>query len=113
MYYFDVTETFIKTVAVDADNLEQAMQRVETAYRREEFEVDHTYCDEIEFKNVDESELLQTEDLDELDCHELIYNKEDDAYHCPVCDEYIINRPDSHDLEYAVNYCSRCGTKLE
>lgn len=60
-YYFDVKETFIKTVAVDADNLEIAEQRLKNAYKREEFEIEHDVCDDVEFKEVSEDELLTNE----------------------------------------------------
>ena len=40
-YYFDVTEKYIKTVAIEADNLEQAQKRVENAYDKKEFEINH------------------------------------------------------------------------
>ena len=48
-YYIDVTETFIKTIAVEADSLEQAQQRAEDAWHNKEFEIGHRYPDEVKF----------------------------------------------------------------
>ena len=48
-YYIDVTETFIKTIAVEADSLEQAQQRAEDAWYNDEFEISHKYPDTVQF----------------------------------------------------------------
>lgn len=78
-YYFDVKETFIKTVAVDADSLEIAEQRLKNAYKREEFEIEHDVCDDVEFKEVSEDELLinEVDEVETLYCSEsFILDKE-------------------------------------
>lgn len=49
-YYFDVTETFIKTIAIEADSLEQAEKRIENAYENKEFKISREYPDHIDFK---------------------------------------------------------------
>ena len=69
-FYFDVKETFIKTVAVDADSLEIAEQRLKNAYKREEFKIEHDVCDDVEFKEVSEDELLTNEkdEVETLNC---------------------------------------------
>ena len=48
-YYIDVTETFIKTIAVEADSLEQAQQRAEDAWHNKEFKINHKYPDSVDF----------------------------------------------------------------
>ena len=53
-YYFDVTETFIKTIAIEADNLEQAEKRIEKAYENNEFKISREYPDYVDFKNAQE-----------------------------------------------------------
>ena len=113
-YYFDVKETFIKTVCIEADNLEQAEARVQNAYKREEFDIDREYPDDVEFKKIDEEELLETEDIEEFDCHELVYDKEQDGYVCPVCNNFIVSRDSERDLNYSLpDCCDECGTELE
>jgi hypothetical protein len=48
-YYIDVTETFIKTIAVEADSLEQAQARVEDAWHNNEFEISRMNPDYVQF----------------------------------------------------------------
>lgn len=77
-YYFDVKETFTKTVCIEADSLEQAEQRVQNAYKQEEFDINREYPDDVEFKCISEDELLEIEleNIDEFNCSELVYDKE-------------------------------------
>lgn len=51
-FYFDVTETNVKTIAIEADTLEQAAKRVEEAYLKKEFAINRELPDDIEFKDV-------------------------------------------------------------
>lgn len=53
-FYFDVTETFIKTIAIEADSFEQASERIKSAYHRKEFKIGHEYFTEVEFVNAQE-----------------------------------------------------------
>jgi hypothetical protein len=52
IYYFDVKETFIKTVGVEADDLCHAEERVEELYHCHEFELKRVYPHDIEFEYV-------------------------------------------------------------
>ena len=60
VYYFDVKETFIKTVGVEADNLHQATYRVEELYDSHTFDLGGL-PHEIEFEHVsnDVEELIE------------------------------------------------------
>ena len=48
-YYIDVTETFIKTIAVEADSFDQAQQRAEDAWHNGEFVINRKYPDGVDF----------------------------------------------------------------
>jgi predicted RNA-binding Zn-ribbon protein involved in translation (DUF1610 family) len=119
-FYFDVTETFIKTIAIEADNLEQAQRRVDGAWRRNEFEIEHEYPDGIEFKDAttEVEEFFQTgdcaeEELETFNCNDVVYDEETDSYVCPVCGEDAADRWQIKDLEFPLpKYCHECGAKL-
>ncbi len=119
-YYFDVTEKYIKTIAIEADNLEQARQRVESAYDRKEFVIDHEYFTDVEFKDAQEEVeecikdgFFAEEELEIFNCNDVIYNEVEDYYECPVCGEYICDRFQIRDLDYNLQkHCHECGTKL-
>lgn len=49
-YFFDVSETFIKTIAVEAENLSQAKERLEQAYNQKKINISHKHPDDIDFK---------------------------------------------------------------
>ena len=49
-YYFDVIEKFIKTIAVEADNLTEAESKLERAYNKE-FKINRDYPDDVIFQN--------------------------------------------------------------
>ena len=75
-YYIDVTETFIKTIAVEADSLEQAQQRVEDALHNEEFKIEHKYPDNVQFpdatdvvKECIEEGFCAEEEIETLKCN--------------------------------------------
>ena len=51
-FYFDVTEHTTKTIAIEAENLEQALKRAEKAHERKEFIINRESFDDVEFKNV-------------------------------------------------------------
>ena len=53
-YYFDVTETYTQTIAIEADNQEQARKRIENAYYKKEFIINHEYFTAVKFEDVQE-----------------------------------------------------------
>ena len=53
-FYFDVTEHTTKTIAIEAENLEQALKRAEKAHERKEFTINRESFDDVEFKDVTE-----------------------------------------------------------
>lgn len=113
LYYFDVKEIYSKTVCVEADSFEQAEARIQNAYKREEFEIEKDIADSVEFVNVPEDELFEGEDIEEFDCNEIVYDSEQDAYCCPVCNNYIVSRNDLKYLDYSLpHYCVECGAAL-
>ena len=68
-FYFDITEKYVKTIAVEADNITQAIQRAEQAYDQKEFKMNHDLFDDVEIKNV-------TRDVEET-IKEGFYTEED------------------------------------
>ena len=119
-FYFDVTETFIKTVAIEADNLEQAKRRVDGAWHRGEFDISHEHPDEVDFKNAtsEVEAFFQTgdcaaEDFEILNCNDVVYDEKTDSYACPVCGEYVADRYEVKDLDCKLpKHCHECGAKL-
>ena len=119
-YYFDVKETFIKTIAIEADNLEQAEQRVDSAWHRGEFEINREYPDDVEFnwaqeavENCIKEGDFAKEELTTFNCNDVVYDDETDSYVCPVCGEYAADRWQIKDMEYPLSkHCHECGTKL-
>lgn len=120
-YYFDVKETFIKTIAVEADNYTQAEERINAAYDRGEFEILRNSPDEVEccwvqeeVEQCIEEGVFSKEDLEIIDCNWVVYDDELDAYVCPVCSNFVEDRCCVSELEYPLpEYCSKCGTKLK
>lgn len=119
-FYFDVTEKYIKTIAVEADNITQAIYRVEKAYDRKEFEINHAAFDDVEIKNSTQS-IEKTikegwcaeEEIETFNCNDVVYDEEQNCYVCPVCGEYICDRFQIKDLSYDLpKHCHECGTKL-
>lgn len=51
-FYFDIIETNVKTVSIEANDLSQALKKVEEAYEKKEFVINRELPDDIEFKNV-------------------------------------------------------------
>ena len=119
-FYFDVIETFIRTIGIEADNLEQAERRVEGAWRRSEFEISHNHPDDIEFKEVttEVEEFFEAgdcaeEEIETFDCTDVVYDSKQDAYVCPVCGEYAADKWQIRDLECPLpKHCHECGAKL-
>ena len=70
IYYFDVTETYVKTVGVEAEDLNQAAYRVEELYDSRVFDCGELPR-EIEFEHIsdDIKELVEEGDitLDEIE----------------------------------------------
>lgn len=119
-FYFDVTEHTTKTIAIEAENLEQALKRVESAYDRKEFTINREAPDDVEFKyvqeeveNLIEEGLVAEEEFETFDCNHVSYNEEEDYYECPVCKKYIADRAQIKDDDYELpKFCQKCGTKL-
>lgn len=119
-FYFNVKEHTTKTIAIEANNLEQAQKRIESAYDRKEFTIYRESPDDIEFKEATEEVenfiaegLVAEEEFETFDCNEVFYNKEEDYYECPVCKKYITNRAQMKDDDYEFpKFCQKCGTKL-
>ena len=119
-FYFDVTETFIKTIAIEADSFEQASERIKSAYHRKEFKIGHEYFTEVEFVNAQEEveksikdKFIAEEELETFNCNDVVYDDKQDHYICPVCGNYVAERFQIKDLDYDLpKYCSECGTKL-
>jgi hypothetical protein len=72
VYYFDVKETFIKTVGVEAEDLQQAYKRILKIYNSKKINFDKQ-SDEISFNCIqDEIEnSIMTGDIDpkDIDMH--------------------------------------------
>lgn len=119
-FYFDVTETFVRTIAIEADNLEQAERRIDGAWHRNEFEIDHEYPDEYEFKEVttEVEEFFQTgdcaeEEIETFNCNDVVWDDTKEGYVCPVCGEYVAEKWQIKDMEYPLpKHCHECGAKL-
>lgn len=113
-YYFKITKPFNTIIAVEAKNISQAEQRIMSAYRRNEFEFDYNHNDDFEYEHTKKQEVDKTEDIEVLDCHEVVYDTEMDGYMCPVCNTFIVNRDTARYVDYPFpKYCSECGTRLE
>ena len=63
-YYFDIRETFTKTVSVEADNLLSAEQMVQKLYHNDDINIDYSHPDDVDFKNIEEGQLLEVEYID-------------------------------------------------
>ena len=119
-FYFDVTETFVQTIAIEAKSREQAQRRIESAYNRKEFEIDREHPDDVDFKyaqkEVEEcirEGLVAEEELETFDCNDVVYDEKQDCYVCPVCGEYVADRWQMKDLDYKLpKHCHECGAKL-
>ena len=114
IYYFDVKEIFVKTIGIEANNLEEAKKRANNAYHYEEMEIDYSIADDVQFINVNEEDIFTEENIEFFNCHDVVYDKENDAYVCPVCGEYVCSGYTIKDMDYPVpSYCNNCGTKLQ
>lgn len=119
-FYFDVTEIFVKTIAIEADTLEQAQRRIESAYDRKEFEINRENPDNIDFKPAQneveaciDAGFFAKEELETFNCSDVVYDEKQDAYVCPVCGEYAADKWQIRDLEYPLpKHCHECGAKL-
>lgn len=120
-YYFDVIEKYIKTIAVDADNLYQAKKRAEKAYDRKEFEISNIAFDEVEFVHAQEKVeecikegFFAEEELVTFNCNDAIYDIDRGYYSCPVCGKYVCDDV-NHMVrlgEYLPKTCDECGATL-
>ena len=52
IHYLDITETFIKTVGIEADSLNDAMDKAEELYENRAFILHREYPSDIEFESV-------------------------------------------------------------
>lgn len=111
VYYFDVEETFIKTIGIKASSFEQAKKRAEDAWHREEFTIFHDAPDEIEYTPVPDVKesivhgFILAEEIETFDCHTALCDSSRHpwAWICPVCGK---------DVEFESENCKECGTKL-
>lgn len=69
-YYFDVTEFFKKTVAVEANSLNEAKEIVDKAWSEGLINIDRKYPDDVEFAN-NQEEILEAIDEGFIDKEEL------------------------------------------
>ena len=119
-FYFDVTEKFVRTIAIEADEPIQAELRLRNAYKREEFWINHEHPDELGIQNVttEVEEFFKTgdcaeEEIEVFNCNDVVYDEETDSYVCPVCGEYVADRWQIKDLEFKLpKHCHECGAKL-
>lgn len=113
-YYFDIREIFSTTIAIEADSYEQAHQRVNSAYRRDELEFGYECADSMEITPIAEEDLFTEENFDTLNCNDVVFDYKMNAFVCPVCGKYIVSKWDIKDMECISlpKYCSECGTKL-
>lgn len=119
-YYFDVTETYIQTIAIEADNQEQARKRIENAYNKKEFIINREYFTDVKFEDVQEDveksikdKCIAEEEIKTFNCNDVIYNETEDYYECPTCGNYVADRFQIKDLDYTLpKFCQECGTKL-
>ena len=120
-FYFDVTATTTKTIAVEAEYLEQAKMRAENAWHREEFEIDSSLPDAVEIKSA-QAEVencikcgdLAEEELETFDCHKPVFNEKQQMFVCPVCNEPIADWWAFKDVGFVLpSRCSRCHTALK
>ena len=72
IYYFDVKETYIKTVGVEAEELEQAVTRVEDLYNSKAFDLGDL-PHEIEFEHV-------SDDVEEFIKQKIVTPEEIEVY---------------------------------
>ena len=112
-FYFDVRETHTKTIAIEADNLADAEKRVHNAYQYREFEIDYDIADDVQFICVEEDDIFEEENVEHFDCHNVIYDEDDDSYVCPICSTYICCGDTIKDMDCSLpSYCETCGAKL-
>ena len=119
-FYFDVTETFVQTVAIEAKSREQARRRIEGAYNRKEFEIDRKHPDDIVFKDVQKEVkksiregFVAEEELETFNCNDVVWDDITESYVCPVCGEYVASRFDFKCIDYPLpKHCHECGAKL-
>lgn len=115
-YYIDVTETFTKTVAVEADSFEQAEKRAIMAYKRGEFDVERDIPDDAKFKDATDEIIahgLDAEDIEEFECHDVVFDADKYAWVCPVCGLYLADRCTAMELDTPLpKHCNECGTEL-
>ena len=69
-YFFDIKECFIKTVAVEANSLEEAKEKLKENYKLGGININHDYCDYIYFKSV-QKEIQKTIDEGVINENEL------------------------------------------
>lgn len=74
-FYFDVTEHTTKTIAIEAENLEQALKRAEKAHERKEFTINRESFDDVEFKDV-------TEEVENLIEKGFVAEEEFETFNC-------------------------------
>lgn len=120
-YFFDVTEFFTKTIAIEAETLEQAKKRIAAAHSRKEFEVNRKCPDDIEFKYAQKEVescikegFFDEEELEIFNCCDVVYDAEQQMFVCPVCGNPIADKWTIKDVDYILpKRCSDCHAKLK
>ena len=119
-YYFDVKQTVVNTIAIEADSPEQAKKRVATALKTGEFVVTDGKWDDIELVEVQEevekciaSGFCHPDEIATFDCTHVVYDENNDYFACPVCgncvaDDYFVMDTEDERPEC----CPHCNTKL-
>ena len=74
-FYFDVTEHTTKTIAIKANDLEQAQKRIKKAHERKEFIINREFFDDVEFKDV-------TEEVENLIKEGCVAEEEFETFNC-------------------------------
>lgn len=74
-FYFDVTETNVKTIAIEANDFEQALRRAKKAHERKEFIINRESFDDVEFKDV-------TEEVENLIEKGFVAEEEFETFNC-------------------------------
>lgn len=74
-FYFDITEHTTKTIAIEAENLEQALKRAEKAHERKELIINRESFDDVEFKEV-------TEEVENLIEEGFVAEEEFETFNC-------------------------------
>jgi hypothetical protein len=78
-FYFDIKEIFVKTIAIEAENIEQAERRVQGAYNRKEFKINREHPDDVNFifaqddvEKCIQQGFFSEEELETFNCNDVV-----------------------------------------